>query len=146
MSIEHEPGNLGDVTSDPSKRFETPGIVAVEDTRRTRKRLSVFDIHPPRMISIRADNEADQVEDVDRCSASCRNALAFDAGTPLLSDPEDRLVRAILGLPALCAWCRARRSDGSSGGERSSSQPLVLEGVLPRRGSAPGGWSALAGT
>jgi len=90
-------GNLGDMGSAARARLGAVDIVAAEDTRRTRKLLSAFALSPPRLVSIRAENEERSVELVLRWLREGRDvALVTDAGMPGISDPGARLVRGVL--------------------------------------------------
>jgi 16S rRNA (cytidine1402-2'-O)-methyltransferase len=94
-------GNLEDVglrTLDVLRRVE---LIAAEDTRRSRKLLSRFDIHTP-LTSLFAHNEAQKTAYVLGLLRAQKDvALVTDAGTPGISDPGSRLVRATIaeGLP-----------------------------------------------
>jgi 16S rRNA (cytidine1402-2'-O)-methyltransferase len=87
-------GNLEDVTLRALRVLrETPHLYA-EDTRRTRVLLERHGIRG-RVRSLHAHNEAARVEAVLAQLAAGENAaLVSDAGTPLLSDPGERLVAA----------------------------------------------------
>ena len=50
-------GNLGDMPPGGLARLAAVDVVAAEDTRRTRRLLSAFALRPPRLVSIRAENE-----------------------------------------------------------------------------------------
>src|SRR5262245_63387950 len=90
-------GNLGDMAPDALTILRAADVIAAEDTRRTRKLLSAFDIHPRRLVSIRAENEAKGVEQVTAWLASGRRvALVSDAGTPGLAGSGVRLVRRVI--------------------------------------------------
>jgi 16S rRNA (cytidine1402-2'-O)-methyltransferase len=88
-------GNLGDITFRAVETLKAVSLVACEDTRRTLKLLTHFDIRV-RMVSVRSANEkaaADRVVAVLREGQSA--AYVSDAGTPALSDPGAALVRAV---------------------------------------------------
>jgi len=105
-------GNLGDVTSRVLDMLRRADLIAAEDTRRTRKLLSHFDIHTP-LTSFYAHNEAQKTAYVlERLRAGAEVALVTDAGLPGISDPGTRLVAAALaeGLPlSSCPGRRRRR-------------------------------------
>ena len=90
-------GNLGDMAPGARARLGAVDVVAAEDTRRTRKLLSAFALSPPRLVSIRAENEERSVPLVLRWLGEGRDvALVTDAGMPGISDPGSRLVRGVL--------------------------------------------------
>ena len=86
-------GNLGDITLRAVEVLRAVSIVACEDTRVTGKLLNHLDLKK-RMV--RYDDHADEGAR-DRLLSAMRSeavALVSDAGTPLISDPGYRLVRA----------------------------------------------------
>lgn len=86
-------GNLGDITLRAIETLRAVSVVACEDTRVTGKLLNHLGIKK-RMV--RYDDHA-HVDARDRLLAAMREepvALVSDAGTPLISDPGYRLVRA----------------------------------------------------
>ena len=89
-------GNLDDITLRALRVLETVSIIAAEDTRRTAKLLSHFNIHTP------TTSFYDQVERertprlLARLAAGESIALVSDAGTPGISDPGYRLARAAI--------------------------------------------------
>jgi len=94
-------GNLGDLP--PRALAVLGGVDAVlcEDTRVTGHLLSRHGMSQP-LLPLHDHNEAEMVPRVlERLRSGQRLALASDAGTPLLSDPGYRLVRAVIeaGLP-----------------------------------------------
>ena len=89
-------GNLNDITLRALAVLRGVNLVLAEDTRRTRKLLSHFDIRA-RLQSLHAHNEAARAPRLaERLAAGERMALVSDAGTPLISDPGHELVRAAL--------------------------------------------------
>jgi 16S rRNA (cytidine1402-2'-O)-methyltransferase len=88
-------GNLGDVTPRLLDALRNADLVAAEDTRRTRKLLSHFDIHTP-LTSLFRHNEAQKTEEILRLLREGRDvALVSDAGMPGVSDPGMRLVARV---------------------------------------------------
>ena len=70
--------------------------IACEDTRETRKLLEHFGIDR-RMVSYHEHNEAARAAElIERLRAGETIALVSDAGTPLVSDPGYRVVRAAI--------------------------------------------------
>ncbi len=87
-------GNLGDVTHRAVERLAAVAWVAAEDTRRTGLLLAQHGAQA-RVISLHEHNEASRLPRLLRILAAGGDvALVSDAGTPLLSDPGARLVRA----------------------------------------------------
>lgn len=94
-------GNLEDITYRAVRVLQEADLIACEDTRQTRKLLDRYGIHKP-TISYHEYNEAERTEDLAaRLLAGAVIALVSDAGTPLVSDPGYRLVRAAIesGIP-----------------------------------------------
>jgi len=89
-------GNLEDVTLRALRVLAEVDLIASEDTRQTRKLLQRHQIERP-LISYHEHNEARRTPGlVDRLLEGQSIALVTDAGTPLISDPGLRLVRACL--------------------------------------------------
>jgi len=85
-------GNLDDMTLRALKILRDVDLIAAEDTRRTRKLLSRFDIHTP-MISYFEHNELKRLDKVlSHLKGGKDIALVSDAGTPGISDPGYRLI------------------------------------------------------
>jgi len=86
-------GNLEDVSPRAKQVLSRADLIASEDTRRTQKLLSHFDIHTPKE-SYHGDSSAKKREDIiDTLKSGKEVALVTDAGTPAVSDPGMRLVR-----------------------------------------------------
>lgn len=89
-------GNLGDLTFRAVEVLRGADVVLAEDTRRTSILLRHFDIGT-RLLSAHEHNEAARAGRVVALLGEGRPvALVTDAGTPLLSDPGARLVRAVV--------------------------------------------------
>jgi len=87
-------GNLGDISSRAIQVLKDCDLIACEDTRTSRKLLDRFDIQK-QLISYHDHNEKQQAEHlVDKIREGARIALISDAGTPCISDPGFRVVRA----------------------------------------------------
>ena len=88
-------GNLEDITYRAVRILrDDVALIACEDTRQTQKLLAHYGIRKP-LISYHEHNEAARSEEL--LAALHRGdslALVSDAGTPLVSDPGYRLVRA----------------------------------------------------
>ena len=87
-------GNLRDVSLRALEILAAVDVVACEDTRVTRKLLSHYGIGTP--LTPYHDHNAATARPklIARLAEGARVALVSDAGTPLVSDPGYRLVRA----------------------------------------------------
>jgi 16S rRNA (cytidine1402-2'-O)-methyltransferase len=88
-------GNLEDISSRALRILGQADVVAAEDTRHTRRLLTHFGIQS-NLISFHEHNEEARADDLaaEVLSGKCI-ALVTDAGTPAISDPGFRLVRAV---------------------------------------------------
>lgn len=87
-------GNLADITLRALHVLQLVDAIACEDTRHTQKLLGVYDIERP-LLAVHEHNEAEAAHQVlARLAAGERVAYVSDAGTPAISDPGARLVRA----------------------------------------------------
>nr|WP_294511740.1 16S rRNA (cytidine(1402)-2'-O)-methyltransferase [uncultured Rhodopila sp.] len=89
-------GNLGDISARAREALATCDLILCEDTRRTARLLAAMDIHT-RTDTLHDHNEDGKIPMVlARLRAGQTIALVSDAGTPLVSDPGFRLVRAAI--------------------------------------------------
>jgi len=89
-------GNLEDITLRALRTLREVAVIAAEDTRRTAILLRRYEITTP-MVSFHEHNERERTAElVRRLAAGEAIALVSDAGTPLVSDPGARLVRAAI--------------------------------------------------
>lgn len=89
-------GNLEDLSFRALRTLREVDLVAAEDTRRTARLLAHYEVRKP-LTSYREHNEARETPRlVARMKAGESVALVSDAGTPGISDPGARLVRAAL--------------------------------------------------
>ena len=87
-------GNMGDFSFRAVETLRAVSAVLAEDTRHTRHLLDRYEIEAP-LVAYHEHNEAKATPAlVARLLAGESFALVSDAGTPLLSDPGARLVRA----------------------------------------------------
>lgn len=129
-------GNLEDVTLRALRVLREADLLLAEDTRRTRVLLERHGIRA-RPLSLHAHNEASRVEQVlARLAEGESVALVSDAGTPLVSDPGERLVAAavaagfdVVPLPGASAVLAALAASGLPAARFS------FVGFLPRRAS-----------
>ena len=94
-------GNLEDITLRAIRILLTTPVIACEDTRHTGQLVKILaDKYPqwphsqPAYISVRDWNEAQVVEQILQVLAQSDIAMVSDAGTPLISDPGFKVVRA----------------------------------------------------
>ena len=102
-------GNLEDVTLRAVRTLRECDVVAAEDTRRTGQLLKHFGIWKP-LLSYFQFNEAKRSEEVlERLRRGEKVALVTDAGSPGISDPGERVVKA-----AIAAGLRVEPVPGPS--------------------------------
>ncbi|WP_428493220.1 16S rRNA (cytidine(1402)-2'-O)-methyltransferase [Rhodopila sp.] len=89
-------GNLGDISARARSILDSCDLVLCEDTRRTGRLLAAVEIHS-RIETLHEHNEDAKIGSVlERLRANQTIVLVSDAGTPLISDPGYRLVRAAI--------------------------------------------------
>src|SRR5712671_494569 len=102
-------GNLEDITLRALRILRECDVVAAEDTRRTGQLLKHFEISKP-LLSYFQFNEARRSEEIiSRLQAGEKIALVTDAGSPGISDPGERVVKA-----AIAAGLRVEPVPGPS--------------------------------
>jgi 16S rRNA (cytidine1402-2'-O)-methyltransferase len=102
-------GNLEDITLRALRTLKECDVVAAEDTRRTGQLLKHFGITRP-LLSYFQFNEAKRSEEIiGRLQRGEKVALVTDAGSPGISDPGERVVKA-----ALAAGFRVESVPGPS--------------------------------
>lgn len=130
-------GNLGDVSMRAREVLRDAAVIAAEDTRHSRPLLKHLGIATP-MTALHEHNERAVVMALlGRLQAGEDVALISDAGTPLISDPGFRLVRAareagmsVSPVPGACAAIAALSVAGLP------SDRFVFEGFLPAKAAA----------
>src|SRR5262245_6537506 len=89
-------GNLEDITMRALRVLREVALIAAEDTRRTHHLLARYGITTP-TTSLHEHNETRKAPTlVERLKLGDDVALVSDAGTPTVSDPGQRLVRAAI--------------------------------------------------
>jgi 16S rRNA (cytidine1402-2'-O)-methyltransferase len=89
-------GNMGDFSFRAVETLRSVSAILAEDTRHTRHLLERYEIDVP-LVAYHEHNEAKTTPRlVERLVSGESLALVSDAGTPLLSDPGARLVRAAI--------------------------------------------------
>jgi len=127
-------GNLADITQRALDTLTHVALVAAEDTRHSRKLLAHYGIETP--LYAYHDHVSEEVTEqlLARMIGGEAIALISDAGTPLVSDPGFRLVRAaqaknipIIPLPGPCAAITALSGAGLP------TDRFFFEGFLPAK-------------
>ena len=130
-------GHRDDFSARAIETLRNVAVIAAEDTRHSRPLLQHLGIDTP-LFALHEHNERDAAEAVVRRLMSGDSvALISDAGTPLISDPGFRLVRAAraagircIPVPGACAAIAALSVAGLP------SDRFVFEGFLPAKAAA----------
>jgi 16S rRNA (cytidine1402-2'-O)-methyltransferase len=88
-------GNLRDITLRALEMMAGADLVACEDTRVTRKLFDHYGLSTPLMSYHEHNAEAARPKILEKIAAGSAVALVSDAGTPLISDPGYKLLRAV---------------------------------------------------
>ncbi|MBO5479495.1 MAG: 16S rRNA (cytidine(1402)-2'-O)-methyltransferase [Clostridia bacterium] len=112
-------GNLEDITLRAIRILKEVDIIAAEDTRHTLKLLNHLEITKP-MISYHRHNEEIKTDELIHQLLEGKNiALVSDAGTPVISDPGEEIVKVALEqdikvtpIPGPCALITALIASG----------------------------------
>lgn len=127
-------GNLEDVTLRALRYLREAELIACEDTRRTGRLLAHYEIKND-LIAYHEHNEERLAPELAERARTERIALVTDAGTPLVSDPGYRLVRACIdagagieALPGPSALTTALVASGLA------ADTVVFAGFPPRKG------------
>ena len=127
-------GNLEDITLRALRVLREADLIAAEDTRRTAQLLNHFQIRKP-LVSYHQFNEAKRTAElIEQLATGSRIALVTDAGSPTISDPGGRLIRACIErgiavevVPGASAVIAALTVSGFGGDE------FVFAGFLPTK-------------
>lgn len=130
-------GNLEDLTPRARQTLAEVDLIAAEDTRHTGRLLSHFGVKT-RLLALHDHNEAELADKViDKILAGQSVALVSDAGTPLVSDPGYRLVKAahqrgvpVSPIPGASALTAALSVAGLA------TDKFCFEGFLPAKKKA----------
>src|SRR5258706_4976892 len=144
-------GNLEDMTLRALRTLRECDVVAAEDTRHSGQLLKHFGISKP-LLSYFQFNEAKRSEEIlQRLARGEKVALITDAGTPGISDPGERVVKAALAagfrvepVPGPCALVAALTASGLATDEfhfigflphKSGQRRRQLEALKPFAGT-----------
>ena len=126
-------GNLRDITLRALDVLQACDGVLCEDTRRTQTLLSHFQIHKP-LYRYNENDERSVARCLEALKAGKNCALVSDCGTPCISDPGWKLVKAavavgvtVTALPGPSALTCALSGAGLTGGA------FTFLGFLPRK-------------
>ncbi|MGN6328077.1 MAG: 16S rRNA (cytidine(1402)-2'-O)-methyltransferase [Rhodanobacter sp.] len=130
-------GNRDDLSARAVDTLRTVAVIAAEDTRHSRPLLLHHNVDTP-LVALHEHNEREVVDAiVRRLQGGESVAVISDAGTPLISDPGFRLVRAAraagircVPVPGACAAIAALSVAGLP------SDRFVFEGFLPAKAAA----------
>ncbi len=125
-------GNAADITLRALWVLSKVDAIAAEDTRTTGALLRRYGIDTPLLAAHRHNENEAAAAIVERLRAGARIALATDAGTPAISDPGARLVRAALdaGLRVVPVPGASSLTAAASAAGLHSDQ-LTFAGFLP---------------
>ena len=130
-------GHRDDLSARAIETLRAVALIAAEDTRHSRPLLLHHGIATP-LVALHDHNEREVVDAlVARLQGGESVALISDAGTPLISDPGFRLVRAARAAGIRCApvpgACAAIAALSVAG---LPSDRFVFEGFLPAKAAA----------
>jgi 16S rRNA (cytidine1402-2'-O)-methyltransferase len=130
-------GNLADITLRALALLERADIIYCEDTRHSRTLLAHYAISRPLRAYHEHNAERERPQILAELAGGKRIALISDAGTPLISDPGYKLVRAAIGeahavtsLPGASAVLAALAAAGLA------TDTFLFAGFLPPRQGA----------
>ena len=127
-------GNPEDISARAIRTLEQVSLIACEDTRRTGRMLARHRIRTPTVSHFEHNEERRVPELIERLKAGEKIALVTDAGTPAISDPGFRLVRAaweanirVVAVPGASAAIAALSIAGIP------TDRFTFEGFVPAR-------------
>jgi 16S rRNA (cytidine1402-2'-O)-methyltransferase len=135
-------GHLDDMTFRAIEVLKSVSLIAAEDTRQSAQLLKHFNIETP-LTACHDHNEANKIHQlIEKLKNGENLALISDAGTPLISDPGFKLVRAaqehgirVTPVPGACAAIAALSAVGLP------SDRFSFEGfLLPSRHNVSANW------
>lgn len=127
-------GNLEDITFRAIRVLSESPLIAAEDTRRTRKLLSHYKIDTKTISYFEHNRFARIPKLIEHLNSGKDLALVTDAGTPGISDPAYRLIRAAIdvnclvqSVPGPSAFIAALVCSGLP------TDRFIFEGFLPQK-------------
>jgi len=130
-------GNPDDISARAIRTLGEVSLIACEDTRRTGQMLARHQISTPTVSHYEHNEEHRVPELVARLRAGEKIAIVTDAGTPAISDPGFRLVRAaleagvrVIAVPGASAVIAALSIAGIP------TDRFTFEGFVPSRDAA----------
>ena len=127
-------GNLEDITLRALRILKETSLIAAEDTRLTRRLLTHYNILTPTVSYYEHNRFARIPKIIDRLNAGKDVAVVTDAGTPGISDPAYKLIRAAIeigsrieAIPGPSASITALTASGLP------TDCFIFEGFLPRK-------------
>lgn len=130
-------GNLGDITLRALEILKTVDRIACEDTRVTAKLLQHFEIQKPLVVYQEHNEKTQSSRLVELLKSGESIALVTDAGTPCISDPGFRVVRAcrLEGIPVVPV-VGASAIIGALSASGLPTNGFLFLGFLPPRSAA----------
>jgi len=129
-------GNLADITARAVEAISNSAVVCCEDTRRSGLLLQHLGISGKKYVVVNDHTEHEACEEiVTMLHGGANVVLITDAGTPGISDPGERVVRAVIdaGLKVTCAPGPAALVMALVMSGLPTSR-FVFEGFVPRKG------------
>ena len=112
-------GNLEDITFRAIRILKEVDLIAAEDTRQTLKLLNHYEINKPLISYHRHNEEVKQEALIQKLKTGKNIALVSDAGTPVISDPGEVIVKEalkenikVIPIPGACALINALIASG----------------------------------
>ena len=125
-------GNLEDITLRALRILKEVDLIAAEDTRKTRKLLTHYDIHTPLTSYYGREGKADYL--IAALKTGKNVAIVSEAGTPGISDPGYPLIKkaienriTVQSIPGPCAAISALVVSGLP------TEGFIFTGFLPRK-------------
>lgn len=127
-------GNIDDWSPRAIETLKSVDVIFAEDTRHSAKLMQLFNIQTP-MRSLHDHNETDRIDEILNLLNDGQNcAIISDAGTPLISDPGFKVVRAlreamqtVIPIPGVSALITALSVSGIA------TDRFSFEGFLPAK-------------
>jgi 16S rRNA (cytidine1402-2'-O)-methyltransferase len=130
-------GNLQDLSPRALAVFQKVNFLLCEDTRKTRKLFSAYNLASPRLISYHQHSNSRKIKEILELLKRGEDlALVSDAGTPGISDPGNKLISLalkeiinleVIPIPGPCALIAALSVAGFP------ADQFIFYGFLPRK-------------